>query len=131
MFTNEDYFVEVDGFAERHYIKVFAKKYGSKKWNITLSALTEEAKRIDRLISETNRAEIITSGSKKVVKISFKVAGTNESAKTSGNRAIVYVDEENRTVLFLLVYCKNDIGPPNETQKWQKMIKDQYPNLLS
>ena len=125
MSTNEDYFVEVDNFTERHFVKSFIKKYGDKKWDVTLRALLEEAKRIDRLVSETNRAEIIQSGAKKIVKVSFKVAGTDESAKTSGNRAIVSADEETRTVRLLLIYCKNDISPPNETQKWRKIIKDQ------
>lgn len=129
MSTDEDYFVEVDGFTQRHFIKSFVKKYGLKRWNFTLVALIESAKRIDRLISETNRAEVITGKTNKVVKISFKVAGTDESAKTSGNRVIVAIDEEKRTVRFLLIYCKNDIGPPNETQKWQKVVRDQFPNL--
>lgn len=130
MSTDEDYYVEVESFTERHFIKNFVKKHGSKRWDITMRALIEEAKRIDRLISETNRAEIITSGVKKIVKISFKVAGTDESAKTSGNRTIMSVNEKTRVVRVLLIYCKNDIGPPNETQKWQKIIKDQYSEII-
>lgn len=130
MSTDEDYYVIVENFTERHFVRGFVKKYGTKRWDITLRALTEEAKRIDRLISETNRAEVVSGGTKKIVKVYFKIAGTDESAKSSGNRVIASIDEEDRTVRLLLIYCKNDIGPPNETQKWQKIVKDQFPEIF-
>jgi len=36
------------------------------------------------------------------------------------------VDEDARAVNILLVYSKNEISSPNETQKWKTMIKDEY-----
>lgn len=131
MSIDEGYFVEVDDFTKRHFIKSFVKKYGDKKWSVTLRALLEEAKRIDRLIGETDRADVVSGDAEKIVKVSFKVAGTDESAKTSGNRAIMFIDEAARRVRLLLIYCKNDISPPNETQKWLRIIKGQFPDLTS
>jgi len=38
----------------------------------------------------------------------------------------VFVDEDKRAVKILLVYSKNEISAPNETQKWKNIIKDEY-----
>ena len=51
--------------------------------------------------------------------------------QTSGDRAIVYVDDSRRECQVLLVYSKNDISSPNETQKWQAMIRENYSDIWS
>ncbi len=83
-------------------------------------------RRIDRVL-EFARADLIASiGSYKLVKLDFAVAGTRTSPKSSGNRCILYVDEETRRVEVLVAYSKNEIGPPNETSKWKQLVKAQY-----
>src|SRR5580700_6769449 len=109
MFSDHNYSVEIEDYAQRHYIKGFAKRYG-KGWEVTCSALLAEVARIDRLCSETDRGETIhVNGVYKIAKVYFRVATTKESAKGSGNRAIVFVNEEDHSCKVLLVYSKNDI----------------------
>ena len=124
-----NYDVEVGKYAERHYIKTFEKKYKGA-WTITFSAIFDLTKRIDALIAETDRAdEIILFEEHALVKLDFAVAGTRMSPKASGDRVIIYVNKDTRLCIILLVYSKNEIGPPNETQKWQAEIKSNYPDI--
>ena len=115
-------------FAERHYAKVFAKKYKSS-WLITRDDIDNLCKRIDRVL-DFARADLIASvGSYKLVKLDFAVAGTKISPKSSGNRCVLVVDEERRHVDVLIAYSKNEIGPPNETAKWKKVVKEEYDDI--
>jgi ribosome biogenesis GTPase A len=41
------------------------------------------------------------------------------------------VDEDTRVVKILLVYSKNEISPPNETQKWKAVIKSEYGEIAN
>ena len=119
------YSVMVEHFAERHFIKNFKKKY-KKAWDITWQAVNEELKRIDSLF-ETSIAEIIIDNENiKIVKTQFRVAGTKQSRKSSGNRYIIAVQKDISMVYVLLVYHKNDLGNGSETIKWKQVIKNNY-----
>lgn len=123
----QNYNVELDEFHTRHYIKSFAKKYKSA-WPGTLRAIEEICKRIDAVL-EYQRADLIaTNGQYKLVKLDFAVEGTRVSPKSSGNRCILVVDEDLRSVRIILVYSKNDISQPNETAKWKATVKAQFPD---
>lgn len=115
-------------FAERHYAKAFAKKY-KNSWLETRYNIDEVCKRIDRML-DFNRADLIYSvGYHKLVKLDFAVAGTRISPKKSGNRCLLFINEEMRHVQVLIAYSKNDIGPPNETAKWKRVIKAEYKDI--
>jgi len=115
-------------FAERHYAKVFSKKYKGT-WLTTRNDIIEVAKRIDNML-EYKRADLIASVSyHKLVKLDFAIAGTRVSPKASGNRCILHIDEEVHHVEVLLAYSKNDLGPPNETSKWKQAIAAEYPDI--
>lgn len=116
-------------YAERHYAKVFSKKYKAS-WLQTRDTIDEVCKRIDSMLAYARADLIATHKQYKIVKLDFAVAGTKISAKASGNRCILFVDEAVRHVEILLAYSKNDIGPPNETAKWQLLIKKQYPEIM-
>jgi hypothetical protein len=120
-----NYRVTFEPFTERHYVKKFQKEY-KDKWLITERAIIAVCERIDNML-QYNRADLISiSGYYKLVKLDFAVAGTNTSPKSSGNRCILLVEEDTREVKILLVYSKNEISPPNETQKWKSVIKGEY-----
>ena len=121
-----NYSVQIEDFAERHFIKSFKKKYNNH-WDITLRAIVFELERIDNLLL-TNKADIIVDGEDvKIIKTEFKIAGSNESAKTSGNRCIVAWRKEDGCVFILLVYGKTDLSSGNkETDEWKRIIKDNY-----
>jgi len=72
---------------------------------------------------------IVTSGSYQLVKLDFAVEGTQMSPKSSGNRCVLVVDNAARLVRVLLVYSKNEVSGPNETQKWRKIIKENYEDV--
>ena len=120
-----NYRVQFEPFTERHYVKNFQKAY-KDKWLATERTIIAVCERIDNML-QYNRADIISiSGCYKLVKLDFAVEGTRISPKASGNRCILLVDEDTRAVKILLVYSKNEISPPNETQKWKNIIKAEY-----
>lgn len=124
-----NYEVLIEEYAKRHYIKVFKKKYKGS-WDVTETAIIQVIRRIDNILGLTDKAEIIYDCKRKsLVKLDFKIAGTKESAKTSGNRAIVFVDHISRTCNVLLIYSKNEICSPNETQKWLNIVKLNFPDI--
>lgn len=123
-----NYSVRIEHFAERHFIKLFRKKYKSH-WDVTLRAIIAELERVDTLLL-TDRAEIISSrGGVKIIKTKFKVVKSNESATASGNRCIVAWYPDKHFVSVLLVYSKTDLSGSNETASWKRIIKDTYPEF--
>ena len=122
----ENYSVQIEDFAVRHFIKTFERKY-KKYWDFTLTAIIAELERIDKLLL-TDRAETICyAGDIKIIKTKFKVAGTKESAKTSGNRCIVAWYPDKLFVHVLLVYGKTDLSGKKETEQWKNLVREHYP----
>jgi len=118
--------VNIEHFAEKHFVKSFEKKHQSH-WESTWRAVVAELERVDRLL-QTDKAETICDrDGTKIIKTKFKIAGSRESAKTSGNRCIVAWHLDKRSVSVLLVYNKTDLAGGNETARWKKIIKDNYP----
>ncbi len=120
------YEVIFDPFAQRHFIKSFAKKYKGA-WNLTSSVLKKEFEQIDLLFLKNTAETISDSKDIKVCKTEFKIAGTHESRHSSGNRCIVAVHKNTHTIHVLLVYHKNDLGGSNETASWKNLVKENYP----
>jgi hypothetical protein len=103
------YKVVVTGYAERHFIKGFQKKYPGSSWTKTLETICFMLERADGL-RETDKAEIIHScDGRHIIKGNFAVIGTRESPKSSGNRYVAFVDDTTGICEILLVYGKNDV----------------------
>lgn len=129
MYTN--YSVKIETYAERHYIKNFAKKY-KRAWDITLSALIREFQSFEVILGKAIAQEITAPNEDIVIcKTEFKVAGTNESRHGSGNRCIVAQHKKEKKVCVLLVYHKNDLGAGNETVNWMRRIGENYPEYCN
>ena len=125
MSTN--YAVYIEPFADRHYIRTFAKKY-KKAWDFTLSALIREFQSFDVILEKTIAEEITNRNVDVVIcKTEFRISGTQESRHGSGNRCIVAKHKNTNKVCVLLVYHKNDLGGGNETANWKNVIKKNYP----
>ena len=78
----------------------------------------------------TKRADLISiADNYRLVKLDFAIFGLKISPKSSGNRCILLLDDDMRTVKVLLVYSKNDISTHNETQEWKNIIRNQYPSV--
>lgn len=131
MSFSEDYYqVSFTPFAERYYKKTLEKRYKSH-WLVTEKAIYEALARLAGL-SKTDKFETIMCSNGAdfyICKYFFKVAGRNESAKTMGTRAIVFVNNLEKTAQVLLIYSKNEIGKHNETQEWKKIVSNQYPEF--
>lgn len=119
------YSVSVEAFVERHYIKTFQKKY-KRAWDLTLSALIREFQSFDVLFQKSIAETITDSSTVKICKTEFKVAGTNMSRHSSGNRCIVAIHKDTQHVKILLIYHKNDLSGHNETAAWKQTIRDNY-----
>lgn len=119
------YSVVVEHFSERHFIKNFKKKYKSA-WDITWKAISEELRRVDSLFDTSIAETIVDADNVKIVKTEFRVAGTSQSRKGSGNRCIIAVHQDIDSVYVLLVYGKGDLRKGGETAQWQKIIKKNY-----
>ena len=119
------YGVVIEAFAERHYIKSFAKKY-KRSWDITLESIIKEFEKIDILFTRSIAETIIDSDSIKICKTEFKIAGTSESRKMSGHRCVVAIHKKTQTVKILLVYMKTDVQGGHETNWWRGVIKNNY-----
>ena len=123
-----NYAVSFSSYSERHYEKNFTKKY-KNKWPNTKKIIEFLCAHIDTMLV-TDRARLISYDEQaKLVKLYFVVDQRRESPKSSGNRCILYVNEALHTVEILLIYSKNDIGPPNETQKWKNEIASAFPEI--
>ena len=119
------YQVIFSDFAQRHFIKNFAKKY-KNTWDFTFRSLQIEFEQIDFLFQKSVAETIIDTEKIKICKTEFKIAGSNQSRHGSGNRCIVAIHKDTSTVNVLLVYHKNDLSGGNETAKWKQIIKDNY-----
>ena len=133
MFT-DNYRVLFEDYSERRYIKVFKKDYGNQ-WLITRKALVAQLAHIDQLVlnGRTNPPIHRTVDNKKwIIKHEFAIAGRKQSAKSSGNRVIAYVNHNEHTVRILLLYHKNHLGKAtNETDTWRGIIKQKFKDLLA
>ena len=128
------YQVIFDDFTERHYIKKFIKRYSVRAWGATKVAIGAICMNADMSLTTEKLETISHQGNVLLCKLYFSVAGTGKSPKGSGNRCIVVVDTHSVRVFVLLVYHKSDfIGAGNETDKWKRIIKNnylQYGNLV-
>ncbi len=120
------YRVIFESFAERHYMRSFAKKYKGA-WNFTYKQLCDEFEQFDFLFLKSAAETIVDAADIKICKTEFKVAGTQESRRSSGNRCIVAIRKEKCEVRVLLVYTKTDLSGHNETIEWKQIVKDNYP----
>lgn len=98
---------------------------------MTRLSIVAELERIDNLLL-TDRAETISyAGGLQIIKTKFRVVGTKESAKSSGNRCIVVLNKEKQSVSVLLVYTKTDLSGKNETAEWKAILKEHYKIVCS
>lgn len=126
MSTSDNYTIEVEKYAERHYISNFKRKYKGA-WDITWKAIEKEFKRIETLLGVNNYIEtIVDSANILICKTEFRIAGTQESRHGSGNRCIIAVHKDRRTVNVLLVYGKNNIKRSHETAWWRAVVKENF-----
>lgn len=115
-------------YANRHFCKDFLKKYKTKKWLETRRTIVEALQRAF-MVQQTSLIDNLKfSRLEGIFKLDFKVAGTDFSPKTSGNRVIFYLSNEKATIEILLVYAKGHLRKgQGETQWIFDQIKGNFP----
>ncbi len=133
MFSNplpddELYRVYISKYAERHFIKRFAKDHKGKIWLITLESIKDDLRRVRALTNKQQVDELLHKDTFWLFKYDFAVAQSNISPKKSGNRCVVVLDSSQHRIDVLLVYAKSDL-PKNvgETQYIRSFMQSEYP----
>jgi hypothetical protein len=128
--NNDDYRVIFSPYAERHFIKRFAKDYKGKRWEVTRDSIFQDLKRIHALTSSQQVDELRSGAECILFKYDFAVAQTNVSPKASGNRCLIFLDTAKQLQTVLLLYGKGDL-PKNlsETQYLFSMVKNEFGDL--
>ncbi|MDD3145475.1 MAG: hypothetical protein PHV23_05180 [Candidatus Gracilibacteria bacterium] len=128
MSINTTFKVIVGDYAERHFIKRFKKKY-KNIWLTTYKAIDFTLSRINKFKNKSLVEEIHSCDIGNILKCEFKVAGTNDSPHGSGNRYIVFQNNEIEECKILLLYGKTDIQGDRETDWWEGEIKNNYKEI--
>jgi len=122
--------VEFTTFAESHFCKDFYKKYKDKKWVETRKTIEDTLKRIYG-VQQTALVDILKYFQDDGIgffKLDFRVAGTDVSPKTCGNRVIFHLCNNTGVIRILLVYGKDHIERRlGETQWIFQQIKNNFP----
>lgn len=128
MCINKYFNVLVGEYAKRHYIKPFHKKYKTVWWKtfITIENMLSRIEVFSRT-SKVNKIHICDNWY--IAKCEFNIEWLKVSTKASWNRIIVYVNEEDKEVIILLVYAKTDVQWNNETAWWESEIKNNYKEI--
>jgi uncharacterized membrane-anchored protein len=125
-----DFQVTITHFAENHFCKTFFKKY-KHKWLSTRQTIEFNLQRSYALFKETNLIDLIKYSSDEnrgIFKLDFRIAGTNESPKSSGNRAVFTLCNKTGNIEVLLVYGKDHCKKKqSETQWLLEEIKTNFP----
>lgn len=135
MFTSllpddEDYRVFFTDYAQRYYIKRFAKDYKGKRWVVTQDSIFQHLKRVHSMQMSQQVDELKCGDDCKLFKYDFAVAQSNVSPKSSGNRCIVFLDTKSHRQDVLLVFGKNDIPKStSETQYIYQTVQEQFDKL--
>jgi len=124
--NNELFSVTFTNFSERHYLKDFKKNYKGKQWDFTEQSIKQDLMRL-RMENNTTQFssqidELKYNDGEYLAKYDFKIALTNESPKTSGNRCVLYIDNSRNIINILMIYGKTNL-PKNKDET--KFIMDE------
>lgn len=123
--------VEFTTFAESHFCKDFHKKYKKKPWTETIRTINDTLRRAYGTQRESSLIDIITYSQDDncgLFKLDFRVAGSNLSAKASGNRVVFFLSNATGNIKILLVYCKDHCDKKTGENQWIfRKIRENFP----
>jgi len=127
---NGDYRVVTSPYAQRHYIKRFAKDYKGKRWEVTMSSIEQDLRRLHALQLTQQVDELWRGSGCLLFKYDFTVAQSGVSPKSSGNRCVVFLDMTTSVLTIVLLYGKTDLPKKtSETQYITAVMKEEYASL--
>lgn len=128
--------VQFEDYSQNHFLKNFKKKYPGKQWDLTESSIKADLARLRMENNTTQFSAQIDQLKHKdcfwLAKYDFRVAKTNESSKSSGNRCVIFIDNKHDRLSILLIYAKTDL-PQNksETAYIYEILNSQYKDMMS
>lgn len=131
---NELFGVIILDYAKRHFLKRFEKDYKGKIWDLTLESIKQDLSRLGFTNNKTQKTSQIDElkyiDGHWLCKYDFRIAGSKQSTKDSGNRAIIHIDKNIKTIQILLIYNKTDL-PKNikETDYIYRVIEEEYKDI--
>lgn len=116
---NELFSVSFSNYSKRHYLKDFQKKYKGKQWDFTEKSIVQDLRRLKMENNLTQLTEQIDelkyNDNEYLAKYDFKIAQTNESTKSSGNRCVLHIDNKRNAIEILIIYNKTHL-PKNKKE---------------
>lgn len=121
--------VEFSGYSKHHFLKKFKKKHPGKQWLLTEESIKQDLSRINfndlQLSQQVD--ELWNDGKLWVFKYDFRVAGTKESTKSSGNRLVGIIDLAQNLITIIVIYHKTDLpGNISETQYINGIVNEWF-----
>lgn len=129
MSTNIVSSIVVGKYAQKHFIEWFSKTHKHTR-NNTWKTIEIMLLHLDSFLMTSKISAIHSCVQGEIFKAEFKIVGSNESPKTSGNRIVLYLEYETQTCTVLLVYNKNHVQGANETAWWLREIKNNYGEIM-
>ncbi|KKQ71433.1 MAG: hypothetical protein UT33_C0009G0024 [Candidatus Peregrinibacteria bacterium GW2011_GWC2_39_14] len=112
--------VEFSMYAESHFCRDFCKKYKGKQWLETKKTIIDTLQRAF-LVQQTSLIDVLKYSQEDsigIFKYDFKIAGTNISPKSSGNRVVFSLCNNTGVIKILLVYSKNHCDKKCTETQW-------------
>lgn len=121
--------VEFSGYSKHHFLKKFKKKYPGKQWLLTEESIKQDLSRINfndlQLSQQVD--ELWNDGKLWVFKYDFRVAGTKESTKSSGNRLVGIINLAQNLITIIVIYHKTYLpGNISETQYINGIVNEWF-----
>lgn len=107
-------------YSEAHFCRDFYKKYSAKQWIETKTTIIDTLQR-SFFVQQTSLIDVLRFSQEDeigILKFDFKVAGTNQSPKTSGNRVIFSICNKTGVIKVLLVYAKSHCDKKGTETQW-------------
>ena len=122
--SNKIFQVYFSDYSKNHFFKKFKKKYPGKQWQLTEESIRQDLSRINFSDLQTSQQidELWWDKTIWTFKYDFRIAGTKESTKSSGNRLVGVIDVKKNLIEIVVIYNKTDL-PSNvsETQYIRKI----------
>lgn len=122
-------------YAKKHFLKKFKKKYKGRQWELTEKSIRQDLARLRMKNNSTQKTqqidELYHCKDCWIAKYDFRIAGTKQSTKSSGNRCIIFIDNNKNLCEILLIYNKTDL-PSNkkETQYIDWALENEFHEYL-
>lgn len=134
--SNRLFAISYTDYAKSHFRKDFEKRYKGKQWEKTEISFLEDLRRLSMPNNTTQLSSQIDQlkykNNRWLFKYDFRIAGTKESTKSSGNRIVGLIDNITEKIEILIIYGKTDL-PKNkgETAFVEDIVRIRFSDIYN